>query len=249
MNSLPHAIASALPSSSAACAVSSVNCSFAISGPPNASFRRACVARIRLTREDEGDLATAEFARDIAERCRRIGIAHRVRVAARARCTPTRPAPHVDRRVDHFEQQACAVLDRAAICIGAVVGAVLQELVEQVAVRAVDLDTVEAGGLRVFRTLAVRGDDARDFVEPSARGVTYGRCGRTRLTWPPAAIALGATGRSPFRNTGSEIRPTCQSCSTMRPPAACTACVTCFQPSTCSSDQMPGCPRSRRPAA
>ena len=52
--------------------------------------------------------------------------------------------------------------------------------------------------------------------------------------------ALGATGAAPSRKTGSEIRPTCQSCMTMRPPAACTASVICFQPATWASDQMPG---------
>ena len=31
-------------------------------------------------------------------------------------------------------------------------------------------------------------------------------------------LALGASGRAPFRKMGSEIRPTCQSCSIIRPP-------------------------------
>ena len=53
--------------------------------------------------------------------------------------------------------------------------------------------------------------------------------------WPVGAIALGATGSSPFRYIGSDIRPTCQSWSKMRPPALWTARVTSFQPSTCSA--------------
>jgi len=56
-----------------------------------------------------------------------------------------------------------------------------------------------------------------------------------------AAMALGATGNSPFGcKEGCEILPTCQSCKKMRPPLWCTASVTRFQPSTCSGEWMPG---------
>ena len=156
---------------------------------------------------------------------------------------------HVDRRVDHFEQQACAVLDRAAICIGAVVGAVLQELVEQVAVRAVDLDTVEAGGLRVFRTLAVRGDDARDFVELECAR----RHVRALRTHEAHVAAGGDRARRDRQVAVQEHRvgdpadvPELQHDA---PTGRMHGLRHLFQPSTCSSDQMPGCPRSRRPAA
>ena len=62
---------------------------------------------------------------------------------------PTR-APHRDDRVGHLEHEAGAVLDRAAVGVVAVVRAILQELVEQVAIGAVDLDAVEAGRLGVL---------------------------------------------------------------------------------------------------
>jgi hypothetical protein len=74
-------------------------------------------------------------------------------------------APHVDTRVRHFEQQARTVFDRAAVEVGALVRAVLQELVEQIAVRAVHFDAVEARAFGVFRALPVSRDDAGDFVE------------------------------------------------------------------------------------
>ena len=48
--------------------------------------------------------------------------------------------------------------------IGALVGAVLQELVEQIAIGTVQFDTVEAGLFGVFRALAIGGDDGRNLA-------------------------------------------------------------------------------------
>ena len=45
--------------------------------------------------------------------------------------------------------EAQPVVDRAAIFVGAEVGAVAQELVDQIAIGAMELDAVEAGGDRV----------------------------------------------------------------------------------------------------
>ena len=54
-------------------------------------------------------------------------------------------------------------------------------------------------------------------------------------------MAEGATGSAPPGwNDGCEMRPTCQSCSTMGPPAIWTAPVTHFQPSICSALWIPG---------
>src|SRR3546814_18877627 len=52
---------------------------------------------------------------------------------------------------DDLEQQAKAVLGAAHVAIGAELGAVAQELVDQIAVRDVELDTGEPGGTRVSR--------------------------------------------------------------------------------------------------
>ena len=118
-----------------------------------------------------------------------------------ARCMPTRSgAPDRDDGVRHFQHQPGAVLDRAAVGVGALVAAVLQELVEQIAVGAMHLDAVEAGGLGVLGALAIGLDDAGDFVESPARAAsTKGASGRSRLTWPLGAMALGATGSAPSR--------------------------------------------------
>ena len=107
----------------------------------------------------------AEFARHIAEGRQRIAVAHVVGIAARREMhADAARAEHLDHRVRHLEHQPGAVLDRAAIGVGAMVRAVLQELVEKIAVRAVDLDAVEARGLGVLGALSERLDDARDFL-------------------------------------------------------------------------------------
>ena len=62
-----------------------------------------------------------------------------------------------------FQRQTHAVLDRAAIGIGSEIGAVARELIQQVAIRAMDFDAVEACGLGVLRALAELLDDARNF--------------------------------------------------------------------------------------
>ena len=50
-------------------------------------------------------------------------------------------------------------------------------------------------------------------------------------------IAEGATGSWPLGcRSGCDIRPTCQSCRMIRPPASCTASVTSRQPSICASE-------------
>ncbi len=55
------------------------------------------------------------------------------------------------------------------------------------------------------------------------------------------ATAEAETGR-PVSGCSEEwlMRPTCQSCRKISPPLAWTASVTSFQPSTCSSEWMPG---------
>src|SRR4051812_19231565 len=75
---------------------------------------------------------------------------------------PTRPAPHTERTASVTSSMSRAVFDGAAIVVGAPVRAVLQELVQQIAVRAVDFDAVKARALGVLRTQLVRRDDAGD---------------------------------------------------------------------------------------
>src|SRR6185312_6329891 len=64
-----------------------------------------------------------------------------------------------------LDQQPCAILDRPAIGVGALVGAVAEEGIEQIAVRAVNLDAIET---RFHRPPACRAeivDDERNLIK------------------------------------------------------------------------------------
>ncbi len=69
-------------------------------------------------------------------------------------------APDSDHGLRHFHQETRAVLDRAAIAVGAQIDVGLQELLDQIAVGAVDLDAVEPGLQCIFRRLPVGLDHA-----------------------------------------------------------------------------------------
>ncbi len=100
------------------------------------------------------------------------------RRAGRCRCSPgwrrsataarrsgrRRPSPPTGSH--DLAQQADAVLHRAAVGVGAVVGAVAQEFVDQVAVGGVDLHAVEPGLERVAGGAAIILEQGRDLVRP-----------------------------------------------------------------------------------
>ena len=77
--------------------------------------------------------------------------------------TPVRSAPTAAVTASTTSsRKRAAVLDAAAIAVGALVGAVAQELIDQIAVGAMHLDAVEPGGQRVARALRILRDDAGD---------------------------------------------------------------------------------------
>ena len=185
---MPKATASASPAAIAASAVSLVE---ALVGDVDAAeclleLRPDAVVAQRLAGADEGETALAELARQIAEGAEPVGIPHRVAIGPRRQvhADPAR-RPHREHRIGHLQMQARAVLDGSAVGVGALVAAVLQELVEQVAVGAVDLDAVEAGGLGVLRAPAEGLDDGGDLARSPARA------GSRK---PPAAVS-GSRGR------------------------------------------------------
>src|SRR5690606_35225507 len=69
----------------------------------------------------------------------------------------------LDGRVRRLQQQSRAILNRTAVFVRSLVRAVLQELIQQIAVGAVQFHAVEARRFRVFRAGAERLDDAGNF--------------------------------------------------------------------------------------
>ena len=69
-----------------------------------------------------------------------------------------------DRGIDDLKNKAGAVFDRAAVFIRAYIGVRANELFEQVAIRSVQLNTIESGGYRIFCSLREFLDAALEFA-------------------------------------------------------------------------------------
>jgi len=69
------------------------------------------------------------------------------------------PPPDRHQGLGDLEQQPRPVFYQAAICVGAPIGAGLDELIEQIAVSGMDLDAVEIGGLCVPGRALILSDD------------------------------------------------------------------------------------------
>ncbi|MCY1506190.1 hypothetical protein D9M68_404290 [compost metagenome] len=82
-------------------------------------------------------------------------------------------ADHRGHRLGDFAEEAQAVGQRAAVPVGAVVGLGIDELVDQVAVGAMQFDPVETGVQRIARGLGVVADDAVDLL--------HAQCARRRV--------------------------------------------------------------------
>ena len=123
-------------------------------------------ARGALDDMDVDDAQGVELIDDIVEL--RLGVAARDAVGGRDRRNPDAGAlgaDLLDHRSRNLQHQPGAVLDRSAIRVGADVGAVLGELVQQIAVGAVDFDAIEARRDGVCGRLPEIVHDARQFVE------------------------------------------------------------------------------------
>ncbi len=97
-------------------------------------------------------------------------------------------------RLRDFQHQLGAVLDRPAIGIGTLVGAVLGELIEQIAVGAMNLDAVETGGERVLGAALEILDDAGNFGQ--LERARFGDVGEGAVD---EGLALGADRRRRHR--------------------------------------------------
>ena len=102
---------------------------------------------------------------------------------------------------EDFEREADAGLERAAVAVGADVGQGRQELVQEVAVRRVDLDQVEARAVGAVRGCDEGGLDAGEagVVERDGRGPA-GQIGEVRGAGrDPGALAFDRAAAFPGR--------------------------------------------------
>src|SRR5262249_29592640 len=79
-------------------------------------------------------------------------------------------SPDGDGGIGDLEHEAGPVLDGSSVVIGTVVRAVLEELVEEIAVCPVDLDAIEAGTLSVLGALPIGLDDGGNLVRLECPG-------------------------------------------------------------------------------
>jgi len=143
-----------------------------------------------------------------------------------------------------LQRQAHPVLERAAVAVLAPVGERREELVQQVAVRGVDLDAVEAGGEGAARSLGEGLDDTRMSASSSARGIGEPGAKASALGatvgQPPAS---GARPAPPRHGTSVDaLRPACASCRPAAAPCDVTKRAILAQASPCASDQIPVSP-------
>ncbi len=78
--------------------------------------------------------------------------------------TAVRSSPTTDATARTASSSRRAIFYRAAVMIRALVAAILKELVDQVAVRGMQLDATEAGCLSARSGAAEVGDDVGDLV-------------------------------------------------------------------------------------
>src|SRR5712664_3432855 len=90
--------------------------------------------------------------------------------------------PFINYCFQRFKQEPSAVLDWTAVGVGPLVAAILKKLVEYVAIRAMDLDAIEAGRSRVFRSFPELFDQSRNFfkLELAMRRGLHPALGRIR---------------------------------------------------------------------
>src|SRR5262245_34039288 len=119
--------------------------------------------RVALDHMKISEASTRQRSGDVVEQALRIAVSDVVlpvlRRDAQAGALGTNRSGH---RVDDLEQKPHTVLDAASISVRALVGTVAQELIDQISVRAMYLDTLEAGRKRVPRSLRKLRDDAGD---------------------------------------------------------------------------------------
>jgi hypothetical protein len=91
-------------------------------------------------------------------------------------------SPDLANCVAHFEHEACTIFYGASVLIFTMVATILEELIEQVSVGAVDFDSIETGGLGIFSATAICLDNPR-YLAKLERSRSNKGLGRTNETY------------------------------------------------------------------
>ena len=151
------------------------------------------------------ELELAKLACEPLVLLRRVVVSRHVVERAEWRDADRRPAgaDGMRDRGRDFDREAVAVLERAAVSIAALVRSGIQELLDQIAVRAVELDAVEA----CFHPVLRRRDELRDHARDLARRKGARRRERLepRLIGPHLAGRGDRRGRDGLRARGQVV--------------------------------------------
>src|SRR5579859_2358631 len=121
------------------------------------------------TRLDDVQISESEGSQpfgDIIKCCGGIAVRHAVPFSTRSNTHGDAiVAPYRGDGMNDLHQQTSAVFRRTTIAVDALVGTVLQELIDQIAVGGVQFDTVKTGCPGTLRTLAEFFDNAGYFTD------------------------------------------------------------------------------------
>src|SRR5476651_817785 len=129
------------------------------------------VLRVGLEQREIRDAQRIQPVDDGTERLAFVAVVDAVeRARWRQPHADMRRIPGLDHRLRRLDHQPRAAFRRAAIRVGPLVGSVLQELVVEVTIGAVQFDAVEAGDLHVMGGLREILDDPRDLLDAELAG-------------------------------------------------------------------------------
>ena len=159
-------------------------------------------------------------------------------------------------RLDHLEREPHPALERAAVLVGPPVGQRREELVQQVAVRGVQLDDVEAGGRapagprrrtpRGPRPAPRRSARAAS-ASPGPTGTVARRHRRPRRLARPGVLGGHRAAAVPGAPAAGLARRRARAGCRRAAPSACRKSAIRARPGMCSSDHRPTSPWLIRP--
>src|SRR5690606_35106097 len=149
----------------------------------------------RLAHKDKTHPTLTQFTRHIGEQSFGVGIVHVVRSAIRRKMNPYAACPPDTRACIHdLKQKAGTVLNAAAIVVLPLVSAILQELVNEIAVRRVNLYSIEPGVTCMARCVGEVLNNMRNLFGMQGAGNHIIAQGTQHTDMPTARNGTGSHG-------------------------------------------------------